>query len=154
MDGMKIFNSLSPSLEVTISGCGMLWKHGMRVDTRGEDRVVVDAELGVLAEVRVLVAGPPVVKYSPAVRALEGLDVVLDVEIDAVIENFGNQSVVIAGNLVQGIQSPVWADKVGVSEGFFCCHSLAGIKGEELPNEMEQQIRRRIKSDSQRISGS
>jgi hypothetical protein len=137
MDGMKIFDSLSPSLEVAISGGGMLWEHGMRVDTRGEDRVVVDAKLGVLAEVRMLMAGPPVVKDSPTVGALEGLDVVLDVEIDAVIENLGNQSVVVAGNLVQGIQSPVGADKVGVSEGFFRGHSLAGIKGEELPNEME-----------------
>mmetsp|Transcript_18954 Transcript_18954/g.43991 ORF Transcript_18954/g.43991 Transcript_18954/m.43991 type:complete len:261 (-) Transcript_18954:2090-2872(-) len=126
----------------------------MGVDARGEDRVVVGAKLGVLSQVRVLVAGLPIVKDPPAGGALEGLDLVLDIEIDAVFENLGYQRVLAAGNLVQGIQGPVGADEVGVLEGFFRGHALARIEGEELPNEMQQEIRRRIESDSEGVSSS
>jgi hypothetical protein len=138
MDRMEILDGLSPSLQVAISGSRMLREHGMRVDARGKHRVVIDTKLGVFSKVRVLVTGPPVVKDPPAGGTRKGLDVVLDVEIDAIIEHLGDQSVVIAGNMVEGIQCPVGADKVGMSEGFFRGLSFARIKCEELPDKVEQ----------------
>ena len=137
MNRMEILDGLSPSLQVTIPRGRMLWEHGMRVDARGEHRMVVDTKFGVFSEVRVLVAGPPVVKDAPAGGTRKALDVVFDVEIDAIIEDLGDQRVVIAGNLVERIQCPVGADKVGMSEGFFRCFSFARIKGKELPDKVE-----------------
>ena len=72
----------------------------MRVDARWKDSMVVDAKLRVLAEIRMLMAGAPIVKDAPAGGAFEGLDLILDVEIDAGIEHLGDQGVVIAGNLI------------------------------------------------------
>jgi hypothetical protein len=134
---MEILNGLSPSLQVTIPRGGMLRKHRMRVDARGEHRVVVNTKFGVFSEVRVLVTGPPVVKDTTAGGTRKALDVIFDIEIDAIIEHLGDQRVVIAGNLVERIQCPVGADKVGMSEGFFCSFSVAWIKGKELPDKVE-----------------
>ena len=101
MNRMKILNGLSSSLQIAISRGWMLREHGMRVDTRWKDGMVIDAELGVLAKIRVLVAGMPIVKDTTAGRALKGLDLVFNVEIDSGVEHLGDQRVVIAGNLVE-----------------------------------------------------
>jgi hypothetical protein len=86
---MKILNGLSPSLKIAIPRCRVLWEHGMSVNTRGEDRVIVDTELGMLSEVGVLVAGLPVVKDPPAGGTLKGLDLIFDIEIDTMVKDFG-----------------------------------------------------------------
>lgn len=100
MNGMKVLNCLSPPLQIAIPRGGMLRKHSMSIDAGWKDSMVIDAKLRVLAEIRMLVAGAPIVEDTPTGGALEGLDLILDVEIDAGIEHLGDQGVVIAGNLI------------------------------------------------------
>ena len=109
----------------------------MRVDARWEHRVVVDAKLCVLAEICVLVTRSPVMEYPPTGRALKGLDLVFDIEIDACIEHLGDQSIVITRNMVERIKCAIGADEEWVSEGLFRSYSLARVKCEELPDEVE-----------------